>query len=337
MHRNRPDPSISAPGPVPKGSLTGIMAKGILAQLWNSMNGQIETLLVKHFSNSSLNRLPQEYGGMPIFSAPLIGVSRGDDPIFVKFKEVVAQDHLTPVEMWVRNGLPNDERLAPRLRILSIVFPFDRHIREQCNKNDKPMPLELYCLARNLANPFMDQVIDRVIGFLQDQGFQATAGMGSKTFEVTSHSDSSHFHSNWSERHIAFAAGLGTFSLSETFITDLGCNIRLTSVITDAPLEVTPRLGDGAYGNCLHYTKGTCGECIAKCPVSAITRSGHNKKKCSRFVQRMREKMEERPFRVMMKPHYQRLNGVEKPVYRVGCALCQFGVPCTDRNPMTDE
>jgi len=291
-------------------------------------------MLKQYFSESSLNRLPGEYGEKRIFGKPLIGVSRGDDPLFVKLKEVVAQDHLTPVEMWVRNGLPHDEGLAPRLRILSIVFPFDRHIREECMQNDKPMPLELYCLARNLANPFMDQVLDRVIGFLQDQGFQATAGMGSKAFEVTSHRDSSHFHSNWSERHIAFAAGLGTFSLPETFITDLGCNVRLTSVITDAPLTVTPRSDDGAYGNCLYYANGTCGECIARCPVNAITREGHDKKKCSRFVRKMRDKMGERPFRILMKPHYQRLNGVEKPVYRVGCALCQFDVPCTDRNPM---
>jgi epoxyqueuosine reductase QueG len=127
---------------------------------------------------------------------------------------------------------------------------------------------------------------------------------------------------------------LGTFSLPETFITALGCNIRLTSVITDAPLTITPRSSDGPYGNCPHYVDGSCGECISKCPVGAITREGHDKRKCSRFVRKMRETMGKRPFRVMMKPHYQRLNGVERPVYRVGCALCQFGVPCTDKNPM---
>ncbi len=271
---------------------------------------------------------------MRIFAAPLIGVSRGDDPVFVKFKEVVAPDHLTPAEMWVSNGLSNGKRLGSRLRILSIVFPFDGRIREQCNQNDKPVPLELYCLARNLANPFMDQVLARIKAFLRDQGFQATSGMGSKTFQVTSERNSSHFHSNWSERHIAFAAGLGTFSLPESFITDAGCNIRLTSVITDAPLAVTPRLDDGAYGNCLYFAEGTCGECISRCPVGAITKEGHDKRKCSRFVRSMREKMGKRPFRALMKPHYQRLNGVERPVYRVGCALCQFGVPCTDRNPV---
>jgi ferredoxin len=271
---------------------------------------------------------------MPIFAAPLMGVSQGDDPLFEKLKEVVARDHLTPREMWIRNGLADDGNISPRLRILSVVFPFAVHIREQCSKNDKPMPLELYCLARNLANPFMDQVLALVKNFFMEEGYRATAGMGSRTFEVTSAKDSSHFYSNWSERHIAFAAGLGTFSLPETFITEVGCNIRLTSIITDAPLTVTPRSHKGVYGNCLHYADGTCGECISKCPVHAITREGHDKRKCSRFVRKMREKMEKRPVRNMMKPHYQRLNGIAKPVYRVGCALCQFGVPCTDKNPV---
>lgn len=44
------------------------------------MNEQIKTLLKAWFSDSSLNRLPGEYGGMPIFAEPLIGVARGDDP-----------------------------------------------------------------------------------------------------------------------------------------------------------------------------------------------------------------------------------------------------------------
>jgi len=47
----------------------------------------------------------------------------------------------------------------------------------------------------------------------------------------------------------AFAAGLGTFSLHEAFISEAGCNIRLASVITDAPLEITPRKGDEPFSS----------------------------------------------------------------------------------------
>ena len=45
-----------------------------------------------------------------------------------------------------------------------------------------------------------------------------------------------------------------------------------------------------------------------------------------------------RPLRAMLRPKHLKINSEEKVTYSVGCALCQFGVPCTDKNPMaTDE
>jgi len=44
--------------------------------------------------------------------------------------------------------------------------------------------------------------------------------------------------SNWSERHIAYAAGMGTFSLNDAFITEKGIAIKLLSVVTE--LEIFP-------------------------------------------------------------------------------------------------
>jgi len=45
--------------------------------------------------------------------------------------------------------------------------------------------------------------------------------------------------SNWSQRHIAYAAGLGTFSLSDGFITPKGIAMRCGSVVCDAALSPT--------------------------------------------------------------------------------------------------
>ena len=59
------------------------------------MNEEVLEFLVDLFSKSELNRLPKSYGRGWIFSKPLIGVAQGDDPIFKKFKEVVAPRHLT--------------------------------------------------------------------------------------------------------------------------------------------------------------------------------------------------------------------------------------------------
>ena len=124
-----------------------------------------------------------------------------------------------------------------------------------------------------------------------------------------------------------------TFSLHEGLITETGCNIRLASLITDAPLEITPRLSDEPYSNCLHFAKGACGSCIAKCPAGAITEKGHDKQKCFLYGRKVREEMHSRPLKSILKPHHQTVNGEDRTIYPVGCALRQFGVPCTDENP----
>lgn len=298
------------------------------------MNEQARTFIEEVFVSDELNRLPEQFGGGRIFATPLIGVSRGDDNIFLEFKEVVSPEHMTPVEMWVQSGFPNNQKLAASLRILSIIFPYVSRIREEGNKNDESMPPEIYCVARNFANPFMDDVLEKTVGFFQDQGYRATSGIRSSEFQILSKKDPFRIYSNWSERHIAFVAGLGTFSLHEALITEAGCNIRLASIITDGSLEVTPRLSDEPYGNCLHSANGTCGECIAKCPAGAITEVGHDKYKCSVYGRKVRDEMCKRPLKSILRPHYEKVNGQQRLSYPVGCALCQFGVPCMDKNPM---
>lgn len=47
------------------------------------------------------------------------------------------------------------------------------------------------------------------------------------------------FSSSWSERHVAYAAGLGNFGLNGCLITSLGTSVRFASLVTSLPLEVT--------------------------------------------------------------------------------------------------
>ena len=299
------------------------------------MNEDVKGFLEELFAGSELNRLPREYGGGCIFDAPLIGVSRGDDPIFRKYKEVVGPEHLTPAEMWIAAGLPDEDDLAARLRILSIVFPYVRTIREE-GKDAAVMPAEIYSVGRNYANEFMSAVLKAAVNYFEDTGYRATAGMSSPAFKVIVKGDPIRFYSTWSERHMAFAAGLGTFSLHEGLITEAGCNIRVTSVVTDAPLEVTPRESDEPYANCLYYASGACRECEKRCPAEAINENGHDKVKCWTYGRVIEKEMTDR-LGSLLKPHYRRVNDEDTTSYPVGCAFCQFGVPCTDRNPVRTE
>ena len=61
---------------------------------------------------------------------------------------------------------------------------------------------------------------------------------------------------------------------------------------------------------------GTCGKCIERCPIGAITKEGHNKILCRAYVNMTRQYV----FR-----HY----GFEG----YGCGFCQTNVPCESKIP----
>ena len=299
------------------------------------MIDELYQCLTSFFETSKLNRLHKNYGGGKIFSNPKIGVANGDDPIFQKFKEVVGPEHLTPLELWLAEG--QESLKASNLRVISIAFPFVDKIRKE-SKNVKELlrviiPAEIYSVGRNYANAFKKETCRQVIDFLKKKGYSAVAGMLSDSFTIIVKGG---FRSTWSERHIAFATGLGTFSLHEGLITEVGCNIRLASVVTDAPLKITPRKSDNPYGNCLYYSKGTCRKCEERCPGNAIDENGHNKVKCYEYGRKVERKVVAKIGKIL-KPHIRRVDGKLRPAtFPVGCAFCQFDVPCMDKNPTSD-
>lgn len=300
------------------------------------MNDELRKFLTDFFAKSDLNRLPLKYGGGRIFSDPLVGVARGDDPIYQKFKEVVGKEHFTPLEFWLIEG--QKEIPESKLRIISIVFPYVDKIRKE-SKNfidlkRLRLPAEIYSVGRNYANEFKQETCRQVINFFEEKGYNGIAGLLSENFTILT---KGRFYSNWSERHIAFAAGLGTFSLHDGLITEVGCNVRFGSIITNAPFEVTPRKYEDPYANCLYYAKGICKKCVEKCPAGAISENGHNKIKCYNYEKKIERKMNLH-LEGILKPHYRYINGeLKEEAPPTGCAFCQFNVPCMDRNPMADD
>jgi len=127
--------------------------------------------------------------------------------------------------------------------------------------------------------------------------------------------------STWSQRHIAYAAGLGTFSLCDGFITSKGMGVWCGSVVTDLKLRPSEKPYGHHMANCRHHTTGKCGACVARCPSGALSEEGHDKAKCMEVLF------------IGQKPW---LEGVHGPGYigkYAGCGLCMTGVPCSDRIP----
>ena len=84
----------------------------------------------------------------------------------------------------------------------------------------------------------------------------------------------------WSERHAAFAAGVGTFGLHQGLITVRGVYGRLASVVTTLKLEPTVRPYREVYGYCLYAHDGSCNACVTRCPSGAVTPAGKKVELC---------------------------------------------------------
>ena len=120
--------------------------------------------------------------------------------------------------------------------------------------------------------------------------------------------------STWSHRHMCFAAGLGSFGLSDGFINARGKAMRCGSIIINnkLPSEGNSRPSD-PYEYCTR-----CGECIKRCPVGAITlENGHDKQKCSIKV-------------TSTVPYIQQHYHIS--IY--SCGLCQVNVSCSNGIPL---
>jgi len=269
---------------------------------------------------SPLNRMPS-CRELTIFDEPLVRFADGDDPLYDQYKTIINTAHLTPREALAQGIGKAVEDLPARLSVVSWVLPITEDTRKS-NRTEKKVPSRRWSHTRYYGEQFNDEVRKHVVEVLREAGFLAVAPMLESYFR-TFNDERISFFSNWSERHTAYAAGQGTFSLSDGFITDRGIAHRCGSVITDLPLPASPRMYADHYANCLFYADGSCKACIARCPAGAISEEGHDKRQCSRYL---------RDIGYLPVPeHYDD----EKSVF--GCGLCQTSVPCEYGIPVKIE
>ncbi|UFS72527.1 epoxyqueuosine reductase [Geomonas sp. RF6] len=256
---------------------------------------------VKH---SSENRLPGTRE--PFFLDPLIGFAAAADPIFTEYKTIIGEFHQTPQEV-LTAAHGSDARAVT---VISWVLPISPDIRAS-NRREKTFPSREWALTRQYGESFNEELRRHVVEWLTRAGYRAVAPQlapGWKQYKVSPVG----FASTWSERHVAYAAGLGTFSLNDGLITSMGIAHRLGSVVTDMIVTPTPRSAPDHRANCLWYRDGSCGACMRRCPVGAITEGGHDKKACFEYVYHAVTEAIGRPYRIE----------------QTGCGLCQTGVPC---------
>jgi len=273
----------------------------------------MEEILCRELSNfvqqSPLNRFPQ--GEEPYFEAPLIGFAAADDTLFNDYKQIIGEFHQTPHEVMQSVLGP----IAKAATVISWVLPITAPIRK-CNRQENLYPSRAWAMNRCYGEQFNLELHSHMVSWLEKQGHRAVIPQLAPGFKIIEDAVVGRA-SNWSERHAAYAAGLGTFSLSDALITPKGIAHRLGSIITDLRLKPTPRSYPHFRYNCLYYRNGSCGVCIKRCPARALSEDGHDKQLCRTHIYETSAAEIEQRF------------GIKTGA----CGLCQTGVPCESRIP----
>ena len=278
-------------------------------------SAEIKKIVSDFLCNSGLNDVKDDFAlrpdlvGMKMYDGPLVGFCKADDECiqtFVNDKFLEEKKSFTLIEspdFWVPGAKS----------IISIFAPFTEQVRVSNRGGSDPS--EEIRHARLEGQQFLNALAKHLADALIAEGYEAVApsidcriNMKTEMFDKKVESGK-HYSSNWSERHVAYAAGLGTFSLSDSFISEKGSAGRATSVITTMELSEDDYAGakKGIYENCIK-----CGACIRNCPVEAISiERGHDQGICEIFVDSTMKKY---------RPYY-------------GCAKCQTNVPCESRIP----
>jgi len=238
--------------------------------------------------------------GMKIFEAPIFAFGLADDEYFkiLKKPSVIGEHFLLPKE-W----LPKSKT------VISFFLPFTKAVKD-ANKVDMSWPSPEWLHGRIEGQAFLNKLCQYLNTALINDGYDSIVPSLDERFwaNLTScDNEKASFTSNWSERHVAFVCGLGTFGLSKGLITSKGIAGRFGSIITELSVLADKRQYENIYEYCT-----MCGSCVKNCPANAISLDkGKNHITCSEFLAKTLQK--------------------HKP--RFGCGKCQVGVPCESNIP----
>ena len=274
----------------------------------------VKQLVEKFWAQSPENTL-QNGSTEKAWERPLVGFARADHQLFMRYAKDLAPFYWTPQQAF---GLafPNETAKLEELSIISWVLPqtpVTRADQTQCDK----LPAERWARSRDFGERFNCALRLHVAKELTAAGYPAVAPERLPDFAYQ-RSERFGIASNWSERHTAHAAGLGTFGLSDGLITPHGKAVRIGSVIARLELPVAEHPYADHQSWCLWYAKGSCGACIRRCPAAAISGAGHDKDKCHAYI------------RQTTAPYAQQTFGTQA----TPCGLCQVGIPCESRVPI---
>lgn len=216
-------------------------------------------VLVEQLINEFVGSYKQINNTQTVWREPLIGFANSNNGLFLKIKEMIDDNYLLPHDI-----------LPEAKTVVSYFIPFTEEM-VKTNKGGK-IPSREWAVAYVETNILLDELAEHLISSLEEVGVKADMARfpkpGYDTKKVVSY---------WSQRHVAYACGLGTFGINNMLITDKGCCGRFGSIVIDAKIEPNPVLTEE---RCLYKINKSCMQCVEACPSNALTEKGFDRFRC---------------------------------------------------------
>lgn len=223
------------------------------------MNGNELKNYIRNYIVSFVEDYPAKNGMERIWRTPLVGYADVNLPFVRNLKEIVTEVHM----------MPEDVLENPKV-VISYFIPFTKDLeRTNVGVEDNKASVQ-WADAYKATNKMMGELSAHLAEELNKMGYRAAVPTGKGMLYDELKSD-------WSQRHMAYAAGLGTFGINNMLITREGCCGRYHSIVADIPVEADAPLQEE---NCLYKSKGLCKKCVSNCFSGALTTEGFDRFKC---------------------------------------------------------
>ena len=226
------------------------------------MEEKIWQLILQYAEEKQLQR---------IWRRPLVRFADARDPGFEELKQIVDPRH----------HVPQDFLLGAKT-VISWFLPFEQKLaRENLSGSGCAGS---WADAYLTTNEMAIWINEELVVWLQNE-FGASAATVTDASMISEENP----RSRWSQRHVAYLAGHGTFGLNNMLISDAGSVGRYFSIVTGLEL---PAGGPVLQERCLWKQHGSCGLCVQRCEAGALTTEGFDRFKC---LARCLENMEKYP------------------------------------------
>lgn len=195
---------------------------------------------------------------------PIVGFADAKHPYIMNLKRIISPSHQMPLNVL------NDAKT-----VIVYFVPFTKKLA-MTNYLSKDCSSIEWAIAYEETNAMIIKLNKCLITRLKELGYRADISNESLTFDRTA------LKSNWSHRHFAYAAGLGTFGINNMLITKSGCCGRFGSLVTNLMLEHGSPMTEEL---CLYKKNKSCGICVRHCPNKALTLEGYDRQICNEILQ----------------------------------------------------